>query len=75
MSEFADGNSSSRVFSGVRSHIILTDPSKGARRHSLEKRELGKTREKIPVIGMGTWEMGDVQNEGRALELQALRRG
>jgi len=41
----------------------------------LEKRELGRTREKIPVVGMGTWEMGDVQNEGRALELQALRRG
>ena len=41
----------------------------------MEKRELGRTREKIPVIGMGTWEMGDVQNEGRALELQALRRG
>ncbi len=41
----------------------------------MEKRELGRTREKIPVIGMGTWEMGDVQNEGRVLELQALRRG
>jgi diketogulonate reductase-like aldo/keto reductase len=41
----------------------------------LEKRELGRTGEKIPVIGMGTWEMGDVQNEGRALELQALHRG
>ena len=47
----------------------------GARRHRLEKRELGRTREKIPVIGMGTWEIGDVQNEGRALEIQALRRG
>jgi len=41
----------------------------------LEKRELGRTREKIPVIGMGTWEIGDVHNEGRALEIQALRRG
>jgi diketogulonate reductase-like aldo/keto reductase len=41
----------------------------------LEKRELGRTREKIPVIGMGTWEIGDVQNDGRALEIQALRRG
>ena len=41
----------------------------------MEKRELGRTREKIPVIGMGTWEIGDVQNEGRALEIQALRRG
>jgi len=41
----------------------------------LEKRELGRTREKIPVIGMGTWEIGDVQNEGRLLEIQALRKG
>jgi len=41
----------------------------------LEKRELGRTREKIPVVGMGTWEMGDVYNEGRVLELKALRRG
>lgn len=41
----------------------------------MEKRELGRTRETIPVIGMGTWEMGDVQNEGRVLEIQALRKG
>lgn len=41
----------------------------------MERRELGRTREKMPVIGMGTWEMGDVQNEGRVLEIQALRRG
>jgi len=41
----------------------------------LEKRELGRTREKVPVIGMGTWEMGDAKDEGRALEIQALRRG
>jgi diketogulonate reductase-like aldo/keto reductase len=41
----------------------------------MEKRELGRTREKIPVIGMGTWEMGDVQNEGRLLEIQAIRKG
>jgi diketogulonate reductase-like aldo/keto reductase len=41
----------------------------------LEKRELGSTREKIPVIGMGTWEIGDAQDEGRALEVQALRKG
>jgi len=38
-------------------------------------RELGRTREKIPMLGMGTWEIGDVQNEGRTLEIQALRRG
>jgi len=41
----------------------------------LEKRELGRTREKIPVLGMGTWEIGDAQNERRALEIKALRRG
>jgi diketogulonate reductase-like aldo/keto reductase len=41
----------------------------------LEKRELGRTREKIPVIGMGTWEIGDAQDERRTLEIQALRKG
>jgi diketogulonate reductase-like aldo/keto reductase len=41
----------------------------------MEKRELGKTREKVAVIGMGTWEMGDAKDERRHLELQALRRG
>lgn len=41
----------------------------------MEKRELGRTREKIAVVGMGTWEIGDVQNEGRALEIQAIRNG
>jgi diketogulonate reductase-like aldo/keto reductase len=41
----------------------------------MEKRVLGRTREKIPVIGMGTWKIGDAQNEGRALEIQAIRKG
>jgi len=41
----------------------------------LEKRELGRTREKIPVIGMGTWEIGDAKGGGLALEVQALRKG
>jgi diketogulonate reductase-like aldo/keto reductase len=41
----------------------------------LEKRELGKSGEKIPVIGMGTWEIGDVKDESRALEIQAVRKG
>jgi diketogulonate reductase-like aldo/keto reductase len=41
----------------------------------MDKRELGKSGEKIPVIGMGTWEIGDVQDEGCALEIQAIRKG
>ncbi len=41
----------------------------------MEERQLGRSGEKIPVIGMGTWEVGDVRNEGRALEIQALRKG
>lgn len=41
----------------------------------MDMRELGRTREKVPVLGMGTWEMGDAQNEGRALEIQAIQRG
>jgi diketogulonate reductase-like aldo/keto reductase len=41
----------------------------------MDKRELGRTGEKISVVGMGTWKIGDAQDEGRALELQALRRG
>jgi len=27
------------------------------------------------VIGLGTWEIGDVRNEGRTLEIQAIRKG
>lgn len=41
----------------------------------MEKRELGRTGEKIPVVGMGTWQIGDAKNEGRATELKAIRRG
>ena len=41
----------------------------------LEKRELGKTREKVPVIGMGTWEIGDTHGEARTLEIKAILRG
>jgi diketogulonate reductase-like aldo/keto reductase len=41
----------------------------------LEKRELGRTREKVPVVGMGTWEIGDVQKGGRDREISALKRG
>jgi diketogulonate reductase-like aldo/keto reductase len=41
----------------------------------LEKRPLGRTGEKVSILGMGTWEMGDTQNEGRLLEIQAIRKG
>jgi len=42
----------------------------------LEKHELGKSGEKISAVGMGTWEVGNVkEGEGRARELQAIRKG
>lgn len=41
----------------------------------MEMRTLGKTKEKVPVIGMGTWEVGDSDDEGRAHEIKAIRRG
>jgi len=41
----------------------------------MEYRQLGRTGEKIPTIGMGTWGMGSHSSEGRAQEVQALRRG
>lgn len=41
----------------------------------MEKRELGRSGEKISVIGMGTWKMGDAKEKGRTLETKALRRG
>src|SRR6266849_4545742 len=42
----------------------------------MEYRELGKTGEKVPIIGMGTWAMGNrTSRDERANELEALRRG
>lgn len=41
----------------------------------MEKRQLGTSREKVPAIGMGTWEIGDTQREGRKLEMESIRRG
>jgi diketogulonate reductase-like aldo/keto reductase len=41
----------------------------------LETHSLGRTGEKIPVIGMGTWEIGDAEDERRLLEIQAIRKG
>lgn len=44
-------------------------------RPELETRVLGKTGEKIPVLGMGTWQVGDATGEQRAEEIRAIRRG
>ncbi len=42
----------------------------------MEYRLLGKTDEKIPIIGMGTWAMGNqASGQERSMELEALRRG
>lgn len=42
----------------------------------MEFRSLGKTGERIPVIGMGTWAIGSTtDDEERLRELEALRRG
>jgi diketogulonate reductase-like aldo/keto reductase len=42
----------------------------------MERRLLGRTGERIPVIGMGTWNMGNAQSgERREGELRALRQG
>ena len=42
----------------------------------MEYRRLGKTGEEIPVIGMGTWNMGSAQDQKERLEqLDSLKRG
>ena len=42
----------------------------------MEYKELGRTGEKVSVIGMGTWAMGDTTNiEEQRKQLLALRRG
>ncbi len=42
----------------------------------MEHRLLGKTDERVPIIGMGTWAMGNrTAGEERAAELEALKRG
>jgi len=42
----------------------------------MEFRPLGKTDEKVPVIGMGTWTMGNqASGNDRSTEIEALRRG
>lgn len=41
----------------------------------MESRELGRTKERIPVIGMGTWAMGSGSAEKNKEELMALEKG
>ena len=41
----------------------------------MESRVLGKTGEKIPVVGMGTWTLGNLSGEQRREEIKALQKG
>ena len=41
----------------------------------MEFRALGKTGEKIPVVGMGTWALGNSGGEQRREEIKALQKG
>jgi diketogulonate reductase-like aldo/keto reductase len=41
----------------------------------VEFRQLGRTGEKIPVVGMGTWAIGNSSGQQRTEEIKALRRG
>jgi len=41
----------------------------------MENRVLGRTRERIPVIGMGTWAMGNSTGEKHQEEVEALEKG
>ena len=41
----------------------------------MENRVLGRTRERIPVIGMGTWAMGNNTGEKNQEEVEALEKG
>lgn len=41
----------------------------------MELRELGKTGEMIPVVGMGTWAIGNSGGDQRREEIKAIQRG
>lgn len=42
---------------------------------TMDSRPLGRTGERIPIIGMGTWAMGNSSGDLRREEVAALRRG
>ena len=41
----------------------------------MELREIGKTGERVPVVGMGTWAIGNSGGEKRREEIKAIQRG
>jgi diketogulonate reductase-like aldo/keto reductase len=41
----------------------------------LEFRQFGRTGEKVPVVGMGTWAIGNSSGEQRREEVKAIQRG
>ena len=46
-----------------------------SRQTSMDSKPLGRSGEKIPVIGMGAYAIGNSRGEERAAELEALRKG